>query len=496
MDEKLGSPPVGKNTKTKPNSPTALTFEAARAIESGLSEPTFRGVSIGAALGKLLSIEMNQDIKRWQSPPKWIKKWLRYQVDTYKHRFTMPRNTVSVKNLDSYILFGWVRDREDFSRFLQPVIGSLGAERCFVFSASESVRAAKPQGTAFVNVRHLPFDSALWWHDYRTVSVEWKRRLRKVLKAHHLPVEFSAYLNTYIVFYTQMIARFDDLFQRSRPKAIVTEYDRDGINACLVLTAKRYEVPTFTMVHGVISPPSVVHAPLLADVAFCWGQQHHDQFVSMGTAPERLVITGRQNFSATLDAGAAEARSRLPVDSTVPLITLATNTIQLQQRLRMARIFCEAISQTTTFAGCIRLHPAENRQDYQTIAEQFPHIPITDKNDFSVDEALAMSSVVVCHDTGLGPEALLKGRLAVILNVVDVPLGNAKVLIQKAKCPEVGSATELLQTLERIHNNHHYRQELLEAAEQFVGYQYAALGAEAVANTVQAIESRIRRGSP
>jgi len=353
------------------------------------------------------------------------------------------------------------------------------------------VRNVTPAGVPFVNSLYLPLDRAAWARDYGAARAAWYVQLRQVAQLHRLPAALLHFLNLNVMLQSQMVARFDQLLEHTCPAAIVTDYDRDTSHAPLVLVARGRGIPTLTMVHGVVSPPSVGYAPLLADVALCWGQQHVDQFVAMHTAPERLQITGCQRIDTTLNADTASARQRLNVVAEGSLFMLATNPIRVDQRQKMATAFCEAITHTDGVAGFVRLHPSENRATYQAQIERYPQIPFTTKDDFTVDEAIGMSHAVVCHNTGLAAEALLKGRLVAIFDGLDVPLGNAANLIERAKCPTASDAKQLRQVMERMAHDAGYQAVLWQAAQQFIAYQYAALGDAATQRVVQVIRQVI-----
>ena len=91
-----------------------------------------------------------------------------------------------------------------------------------------------------------------------------------------------------------------------------------------------------------------------------------------------------------------------------------------------------------------------------------------DNSELSLDESLAATDVVVVQSSGLGSDALVKRRLAVVVEIPDAPLGHGKDLIEQAGCPRAASAEELAAALRRLLFDEEARRCHFAAAERYV----------------------------
>ena len=91
-----------------------------------------------------------------------------------------------------------------------------------------------------------------------------------------------------------------------------------------------------------------------------------------------------------------------------------------------------------------------------------------DNSQFSLDESLAAAGVVVVQSSGLGSDALVKRRLAVVVEIPGAPLGHGKDLVEQAGCPRVASVAELAAALRCLLFDEAARPGQFAAAERFV----------------------------
>jgi hypothetical protein len=282
-----------------------------------------------------------------------------------------------------------------------------------------------------------------------------------------------------------------DLVDRLQPSVVVTEHDRNPFGACLVLTARTRGVPTVTMMHGV-GTSSYEFTPLLADLALCWGEQQRLQMMSFGVPDDRLVITGCQRLTRTLTSEPSTARSKVGLPPERPVVLLASANINRESPHFVAQAFCEAFSGQHELSAVVRLHPSENLAFYSQELRRFPDIRFLANDAWTVDEALAASDVIVCRDSGLGNDALVKKRPVVVLDNLPEELGNGRCLAEHARAPVVHDAGQLRSVVEKILSDVRYRMELAEAAERYVPFFCSAFGADAAHNAAEVIREVAR----
>jgi hypothetical protein len=280
-----------------------------------------------------------------------------------------------------------------------------------------------------------------------------------------------------------------------KPRVVLTMYDRNTLSACLVLVARSMGIPTLTLVHGVMNRGSG-YTPLLADKALCWGELQRDQFLRLGVPPERLIVTGCPWLTRTLSVDARSARKKVGLDLDRPLALLATNPIHLDLKLKMAKTFCEAVSQVPGVLGAVRVHPSEKIREYDEFASTHPGVVFLENHAWSVDEAVAAADLVVGHDSGFCSDALLKGRPVVILDCLGIPLGNGRELIEEAGMPCARSAAQLAERLHQLREDGGDRGALPDRTLRYLSRFLLAGGAEAAANVARAVETHSLRTTP
>jgi hypothetical protein len=121
--------------------------------------------------------------------------------------------------------------------------------------------------------------------------------------------------------------------------------------------------------------------------------------ISFGVEPERLVITGCR-AERMLSANGAEVRSRLglPQDNGV---MLATNNIPRANWRATGLHFWEALHDSDTYTGVVRLHPLNGLVITKgSIALRVA--PFLRSHEWSLEESLAACDLVVSHNSGCG----------------------------------------------------------------------------------------------
>jgi hypothetical protein len=214
-----------------------------------------------------------------------------------------------------------------------------------------------------------------------------------------------------------------------------------------------------------------------------------------GVNHESLIVTGCQSISRVLDVKQDVARLKvgLPVDK--PVVLLATNPIRLEDRLKYALVFCIAMSKLPEMSAIVRLHLAENITEYQELVDRFPQVMFLSNSMISQDESLAAADLVVNHESSFGIDALLKGKLVVILDVLTTPLKVGREMIELAGCPSAKSSGELESLLRKMIVEDDWKKELHEKAEQYALQYCYSYGQDAINNVCRVINNAIESSS-
>jgi len=288
---------------------------------------------------------------------------------------------------------------------------------------------------------------------------------------------------------SQYVAGCERFLIETRPRAILTDYDRNHLWSVLVMVGRRLGIPTFTLVHGVLSDHAVGYVPVLADKVFCWGEIDRQKFLAAGTDPARLLIAGCPRLQRGLSADRVAARSKAGLSADKPLVLLATAPYSIQDRQRLAGIFCDGIGRVPGAVGAVRLHPSEDLDAYATVMAKYPTARFLANTVLTVEEAVTAADAVVVHCSGFGSDALTKGCPVIVLDVLDQPLGHGADLIRHADCAGPRNAEELAAAVRLLLFDEEAREKATRAAQGFTQLFCAAFGDDAARNIARTVLS-------
>jgi hypothetical protein len=276
---------------------------------------------------------------------------------------------------------------------------------------------------------------------------------------------------------SQYLTGFLSFLDRCRPTAILTEYDRHHVWSALVLAARAKGIPTFTLVHGVPSAnANEGYVPVIADKLICWGELSKEVFLSAGVPPEKILIGGCPRLNRELSATAVQGRMKLGIDVHKPVAMMGTAPIRCDEFRELVEMFCRAADRLKGISAVVRLHPSEQPGTYALIAQRHPTIRFFTDSEASLDESLAAADVVVCQSSGLGSDALVMGRLTIVLDTPGLRLGPAQDLVERARCPRVTTEDELVAALRCLLFDEAARHEQAAVATKYVREFCAAFG--------------------
>jgi hypothetical protein len=391
------------------------------------------------------------------------------------------------------ILVAWMYDFARINDLVQPVLKEFEPDQTIVLCGTPEIPAMVPDGMGAVLLdRIMQFDVAAWRADYRKCRGSWQDHLQALCRKHQLPYGAYDRLALNLLLASQYIAGCQEFLLVAKPSSILIDCDRSSIGACLVLSARLYGIPTFTLVHGVLNERAVGYVPVLADRAFCWGEMQRRQFLAESEPSNKLIVAGCPRLTRDLAVTQSDARKRLGLAVDKPVVMFGTTMTNKQVRLDMAELFCAAIEKVGGIAGIVRLHPADRLDVYESTARLHPNVRFSENGIATLDEALAATDLVVVPNSGLGSDALVKRRLAIILDMPGQRLGHGADLIQQAGCPRVTNANELAAAIRSLLSDESERQSHVAVAERYVQDFCAAFGEDAARNLAAEVKRRIR----
>lgn len=285
-----------------------------------------------------------------------------------------------------------------------------------------------------------------WKREFKNVLLNFKELKDELHDKYKINNIQYLHLKFILICQTQNLFMFESVLQEVQPKAVLTDHDRQMLNSSLILAAKIKGVKTFTFIHGSADPePDFI--PLLADYMFCWGNKHFSQFVKVAIDEKRLLIVGNPRLERPkIIAAPVYGYER-------KLITLITNPIETTEKLLLAEKFIEAVTQlgkiNTTIDAALKLHPSEDKNDYEYLKQKFPQLTIYSSKEISNVEIMNKSFLFVSHNSTMAFDALMHCKKVVIFNPAGItfPIGIGEELHKYAGCKLAKTTEELKEAI-------------------------------------------------
>lgn len=453
--------------------PVPLTVSDFRRIEAELARLHYGDIPVGRTLSDQLVIDFFWGNGDWRRRTRWLN-----QARKARHRlFPRRAGETASLNLRGRALVTWQLSTPRIDQMMLPIVEQLGQDHCAVIMGHKADIPGLSQDIPVIDGGRGPkYRVAEWRRQYRMDRPGWARELKDLCLQHDLPSGAFETLSLGLLGGSQRIERFSQLLHEHRPSVVLTEYDRNHLWSCLVLAARRLQIPTVTLVHGVIPPTAVGFAPALADLVICWGAFDKNILLSAGERTDKIVVGGCPRLTRDLPTP-SEAREKLGLAPEGGVVMLATSPDR--GYLQLAELFCHALQEMSDFAGIVRLHPSERRTIYAEVAQRHPRVRFMENSEATLDETLAAADVVVVRGSGVGSDALTKRRPVVVLEPGLGPASHGTELVEKAGCPQVRTAEELSEVLRRLVSDAPFRETLRDSAEKYVNDFCAAFGQDA-----------------
>ncbi len=448
-------------------------------LEASLNQQPFNGIPMGSTLAASLILDFWNGNARWSRGARWRQRLQRIQRFYKPYGLPDADRSVALHELPrDGILVTWLRDDPRYNGMIQPLLNQLPDDGTVVLVRSRGLFAQTGNKAATLLEAPPPPDKLAWQRMYRRMAPYWAKTLESYVRDHGLDPLSVPMLRVRLLIQSQRVSGYRHLLEVLRPKAILTEFDRNIYSSCLVLAAKSLGIPTATLVHGTINPP-YGYNPVLADRIFAWGELQRDQLLGLKTPPEKIRLTGfaRVQRPEPKDVAAIKQAAGLPSDK--PVVLLATNPIEPKAHERLITTYCNAFAGRKDVTVVVRTHPAEGENAWEAYRDRFPFVYPFGRGDQSVEDSLAMTDVFVCNNTGMSMDALLHGVPVVLLDVPGSSLLSNQDLAAAGVAQVTQTADELASTVDEILNAPDRAAALAEKREAYLKSMYVAMGDEA-----------------
>lgn len=456
----------------------ALTDEIRYDLERRLARRKFMGVEIGLTLKSLL---LTTKETSFCHAVKQMMHLLRFLVFGPRRRKAMPqlRRGIGLILLNS--------DSPRLVKLILPIVSTFNQDEYNVMTCTESAPTCFPKEVGWCRACcALPLHSFSARVKAVAESPCYLGELYRWVRDNRLPVTLIPEFLFNICYRYVYIKGAYEFLEKVRPRFVMADYEHLHPWSSLFLVARRKGIQTLNLMHGEIYS-AYAWMPLLSDVIACWGESQKRQLIGLGLDAGRIRVCGCPRIDRSINVDVAGVRSRLCVDATKPVALLATNPILWEYREKQVVVFAEALKDIGTVQGLVRLHPSERLEQYAGLSARFPWVKFYDAQSWTLEESIAVSRVVVNHDSGLGDDALVYGRPVIELDVLPIGLTNGRKLVERAGCPLAKDAGELRKTIVDLCTNEDSYRRHLGLAEPFVKDLFFAVGDEAGRNTASVL---------
>ena len=451
-------------------------------LEADLNQHAFRGITLGSALNDYLRINALEGKYEFNFKARILDnlRYIKYYLKTHKkHSF------ISLPKKD--YLFTCVGAKPSIVKLVVPLVEKLGPENCLVLSVNDEIKKQMPSGSTVVNVHSLGFwGNENWRKEHHRVEKQWKIIIKKYIAKYQLPKGLLIHILDSLLVQSRRVITYENLLAKVKPRAVITEYDRNFMAAPLILTANKMGIKTFTMMHGMVNEYG--YTPILADKVFCWGQQHRDQLLEKDVSTDKIVITGNHRFMQNKFDNLDEIKFKAELDKNKPLVVLASSNITKAHKKQLARNYCLAFNDSPDITAMVRLHPNEKPADFEEEIRDYPGIKFSESKELTTDEIIAITDIFVIHNSGLGNDALMQNKIVVVFDCLPLELMNGLVIHQKATMPLVKRPEELRNIVDRILINKNYKSDLIKKAGNYSNYLCSCTGETAVKNIINVVK--------
>jgi hypothetical protein len=433
--------------------------------EEKLNEIFYNKVSIGGLLAKY-----NESIyNRTAVCLTFLSVFIRFCYYTIKYSFVQKNK---INNLDASIFLSKITNKPSCARLIDPIKSEFKNDG-ILFSPDIN----QNEVNNYLFFRHVDFKSFI------SIFIFILRNKNKIINAYKKVPDFDYKWSLLFNLFIQLIALENWIlfFSNNKFKLVVVDFDRDNKNSPLVLAAKKNDIYTITLQHGVINPP-YGYFPVLAEEIWVYGSYSRSILIEYGVNPEKIKVVGNPiavNYS--LDKTNIKRKKKS--------IGVALNPTGGEYNIRFLEEVFKCLDLNQYFNWIIKLHPSMKKDKYLSQFER-ESIVMYGFDEISNKEFFQEIDLLIVGNSGLGYEALSNYIPILVYWGPEKGMGHDKVMVEKGDCPEITNKFNYQSIMNKILTKDDYLDELLLSELEFLNREfYYAIGAEAEKNIIDNVKS-------
>jgi|TARA_R110000737_G_scaffold296970_2_gene303616 hypothetical protein len=410
-------------------------------IEESLNELHFKGVPIGHLLSKF-----NENIYRGiPIPGRWG-----LILSLIKFLFTGRKiKKPEVRNNETLVLLSKISNKPQCNALIDPLKKEL-KDKALLYSPLIAENEIEP----YVFIKR---NTSLIRKEVKTFIEKHKDEILTIYSDRGINVDstlLSFSLWTQLIALTNWIAFFD-CFTFNK---IIVDFDRDYINAPLVLAAKHHKIQTVTLVHGVINPPYGYY-PIIADEIWMWGDHQKKQMIESGLEENKIRIVGNP-IVRKLEKNRENYLSKSTIGIALGNVGKTINDSLLRHVLNLKALQYD-------FQWIIKLHPSMKKEGYLCSYES-EKVELKSFVEISNESLFNQIDFLILGNSGLGYEALINDIPLLVYLANENSKENDHIMIKYGNCPQINNPHELDLVLTRIATESDYKSKLMRQETPFL----------------------------
>ena len=253
------------------------------------------------------------------------------------------------------------------------------------------------------------------------------------LKFFYVPNSFNPVIDS-IFFPLAIMIICEYIFKKMKLNSIVTAYDSTRIGNSAILAAKKFSIPSFTILTVIV--PAVPMRSIFSAEYFCvYGTQGLDTLTSLGYDQKKIFLTGNPKYDYMQNMSSIEQKKKLcnefGLDFKKKLIVVGLDRWNINDEKWMPDLikFCDK----KNFEIVIKVHPiykTENTDLHElkvkAISKSCQNLNYLINLDMDSSMLIAAADIVISGHSNFGIEALLWGKSLITVNFSETSFDEYK----------------------------------------------------------------------
>ncbi len=451
-------------------------------LELNLNQIQYRDVPTGSLLSQFLIIELQYGYSDYTFRGLLKDLFFRAYIYVLGSRWSRKKKSVFPDNFKNKILFTVIEERPNLLGMIKPITDTFSTNEFYVFSYSDHLNNLF-WGRLIAWNQIPPINHKIWRKNIKLLKKDWIKKIDKWREKHGISLAVKTKIINNLFSQTIYLESLINFLSIAKPKLIVTESDRYFFCSALISAGNKLNIPTVTLLHGVISD-NIGYTPLIADKILVWGEQQAKKLKKLGVLEEQISICGAPHLTRERILNKEDILSKLDLRKSKPVVLLGSCNIDEHDMHKLVTLFCEGLNSCENYTPVIKLHRSESKELYASEIKKYHNVRFFSHDEITLEESLSIADYVCAYNSAYTIDALVKGIPLIIIDIQSAEPGIADELINDAKCMTTSCAKQIPELIEKFQSNTHFASVIMNNQETYVREFCQYFGKES-ANVIQ-----------